>query len=252
MKRAHKAVLAGVLLFGASQSVSAASLLGIVGDKDSGALVTLGSGAASSSGAVNVGLGGGGGNVLDLNVGGGGSSSLANANVSSGRSGGGLLDVDAGLLNNNVRVDASVGGGSLANVGIGIGGNGGGNGPGPGPNPGPGNGQVINNANSGSGNGSNVQCAGVSASQIDKLIRSTRVDASWQRASNVAIERVVLCPDVKSWLSAQLKGSAFGSQLRSAVANDMLASASLSRTSYGADRVFAVVRSGAQLTLFVY
>lgn len=252
MKIASKAVLAGVLLFGATSSVFAGSLLGIVGDKDSGALVTLGSGGASGSGLVNVGLGGGGGNLVDANVGGTGAGSIAKANVSTG--GGSVLGANVGLLNNSVRVNATVGGGSLANVGVNIGG--GGNGPGNGGGAGPGQGGngpgVVGNSRSDSSSFGAAACVGTPVAQIDRLIRSTRVDASWQRASNVSIQPVAVCPDVRVWLARQLAGSSFGSNLQWALRNDVLASASLSRTSYGADRVFAVQRSGAQLTLFVY
>lgn len=252
MKIASKAVLAGVLLFGATSSVFAGSLLGIVGSKDSGALVTLGSGSASGSGVVNVGLGGGGGNLVDANVGGSGAGSVAKANVSTG--GGSVLGANVGLLNNSVRVDARVGGDSLANIGIGIGG--GGNGPGNGGGAGPGNGGggpgMVGNNRADPSNSGGAACIGTPVAQIDRLIRATRVDASWQRASNVAIQQVAVCPDVKAWLAQQLKGSSFGSNLQWALRNDALASASLSRTPHGADRVFAVQRSGAQLTLFVY
>ncbi|UXN75480.1 hypothetical protein N8D56_12475 [Devosia sp. A8/3-2] len=40
--------------------------------------------------------------------------------------------------------------------------------------------------------------------------------------------------------------------LQNAVMNDALISTSLSRASFGADRVFAVKRSGSQLTVYVY
>ena len=95
-------------------------------------------------------------------------------------------------------------------------------------------------------------CANGSANQVAQLIRSTQVDASWARASGVKVQRVDLCPEVKVWLAAQLQGSGLGNSLRAVVQSDALLSASLSRTSYGPDRVFAINERGGQLFVYVY
>lgn len=84
------------------------------------------------------------------------------------------------------------------------------------------------------------------------MIGSTRVDNTWRRASNVAIQPVQVCPDVRVWMTSQLSGSGLGPVLRDAVRSDDLISTSLSRSSYAADRVFAVKKSGSQLTVYVY
>jgi hypothetical protein len=95
-------------------------------------------------------------------------------------------------------------------------------------------------------------CAGQSPSQLVRLVQSTRVDASWARASNVQIQRVGVCPEIRVWLQGQLNGSGLGPVLHQAVMNDALISTSLGRASFNADRVFAVKRSGSQLTVYVY
>src|SRR5690606_33942953 len=123
---------------------------------------------------------------------------------------------DVDLLNNNVRVDANVGGGSGGiGVDVGIGGSNGDTGGGGGGEDDDGggtggggdddNGTVLPPRNTGSvGSGSGLSCAGVSVSELDRLIRATRIDASWQRASNVAVQRVQLCPNERAWLAAAL------------------------------------------------
>jgi hypothetical protein len=242
-------LLATALLAGSALPGQAQSLLGIVGGPDSGALVTLGSGDAGSSGAVNVGVGGG--SLVDANVGNG---SVASATV--GSSGGGL-GAEVGLLNDTARIGVGVGGDSLVDVDIGLGGGGNGPGanPGPGGNtPGAGNGNrsIFAGAGSGSGGAGGAGCAGISNKDLERLIQSTRIDGSWSRASNVAVQRVALCPEQRSWLASALPASSVGQQLQSAVASDDLLSASLSRTSYSPDRVLAVRRDGSQLTVFVY
>lgn len=260
MRKFLTVVLSCSLLAGtAVPSYSTGLLGGIIGDGDSGALVTLDSGAASDTGLVNVGLGGDGGNVLDVNV--GGDQGLANANVSSGGSNG-LLNTDIDLLGGAVNANVGVGGPNLVDVGIGIGNPGAPGNPGTPGNPGnagnPGNmgnpGRPGTPGFSGSvlANNGGAACSGQSANQISRLIRSTHVDASWTRASNVSIQRVDVCPDVKVWLASQLAGSGLGQMLQQAVSSDALISASLSRTSYGADDVFAVKHSGGQLIVYVY
>ena len=167
MKLLGIAYLSAALVAGASFPVQADSLLGILGSKDSGALVTLGSGDAGTSGLVNLGLGGDD-QVLDANVGDGG---LASARVGSG--GDSALDADVRLLNNNARVGVGIGGGGLLDVDIGIGGGDGGNpvpgnpgNPGSPGNPGtPGGGGIL--ASTG-GAGGNV-CAGLSVRELDRL-----------------------------------------------------------------------------------
>jgi|SRR5215217_7926851 len=280
MNKSVLSFLPFVLLGGVSLPVQADSLLGIIGDGDSGALVTLGSGDASNSGLVNAGVGGEN-QLLDVQV--GGETDVVNATVGSG--GGNLLDADVDLLNGTVGVDATVGGDSLANVGVNIGGNGGGSagggggtggngnggggsGGGSGGNGGGGDGSDGNGGGGGnggngggggggpilssSGNGNNAVCSGTSPREVERLIRNTSVGANWQGASNVQIRRVDLCPEVQTWLASALTSTGLGPSLRSAIQSDALLSASIGRSSYSVDRVFAVQNRGNQLTLFVY
>jgi len=254
MKLLRIACLSAALLAGASFPLQAQSLLGIVGDKDSGALVTLGSGAAGTSGAVNVGLGGGGGNVLDAKVGNG---SIGSANIASG--GGSALSADVGLLNNNATLGLDVGGDDLLDVDVGIGGGGGGNG---GSGGGGGGSNPVPGGNGGVGGGGGlfasagetgaVNCAGISGRELERLILATRIDGSWRRATNVNVRRVEVCPELRPSLAAALRQTGLSSSLRSAISSDALVAATLDRLPYSLDRVFAVRQSGRSLTVFVY
>lgn len=249
MKPLVSFLLSATLLAGSAIPAHSGSLLGLIGDKDSGALVTVGSGDAGSSGAVNIGVGGGGGNVLDANVGGG---SLANANVGSSSSSG--LNADIGLLNNTARVGVGVGGDSLVDLDVDIGGGGNGT-PGTPGTPGNNGGTriiAIPGGSSTSTTSAAARCVGISNSDLERLLQSTRIDGSWQRANGVNLQRVALCPEQRSFLARSLPNSSIGQQLRAAIASDALLSASLSRSSFDASRVLAVQRDGTQLTVFVY
>lgn len=254
MKRKLLSILPLVFIASVSAPAQAQNLLGIIGGSGEEALITIGSGDASNTGLVNVGLGGEN-QLLDAQV--GGSSNIASATVGSG--GGNLLDADVDLLNGAVGVGATVGGGSLANVGVTIGGGGGGGtvpgntgGNGAGNGNGNGNGRLPVLSASTNGGSSAPACAGASPRQVERLIQGTQIGGSWQRASNVEIQRVDLCPEMRTWLAAALNNSGLGSSLHSAVRGDSLLSASLDRSSYDASRVFAVHQRGNQLTVFVY
>jgi len=258
MTRHVLSLLPLVLLAGVPVPVQAQNLLGIIGGSGEEALITIGSGDASSSGVVNLGLGGDN-QVVDLNV--GGDSHVANAEVGSGR--GSALDANANLLGGAATVGATVGGSSLVNANVGllngaVGVNatvgGGGNGPGNGPNrPGVGGNNGAVPVFSANNNGDMpASCSGTSPREVQRLIESTQIGGSWQRASNVTINRVDLCPEMQTWLAAALTNSGLGNSLRSAISSDSLLSASLDRSSYNANRVFAVKQSGNKLTVFVY
>lgn len=265
MRKSVAALLTGVVFATTCIPVHAIDLLGGLG-LDS--VISVSSGPAESSSLVNAGLGGGGGNVLDLNV--GGSTPIATANVSTD---GGGLNVGANVLNDTATANLGVGGGNgLVTAGVGVGnknvldiniGIGTPGRPGtPGAPGAPGaagvNGTNANGINGINGtlntastNGRGVVCDGMPANQVSNLLQSTRFD-SWTRASGVKVQPVAVCGDVRAWLTSQLSGSNLGAALRQAVQSDALVSASLSRTSYGADRVLAVKQSGSQLVVFVY
>lgn len=251
MKRTVLSFLPLVFIASVSAPAQAQNLLGIIGGSGEEALITLGSGDASNSGLVNVGLGGES-QLLDAQIGGG--SDIANATVGSG--GSSLLDADVGLLNGAVGVGATVGGSSLANIGVSIGGGGV---PGNGGNPGNGggNGGGVGNGGgapvfSASNGGGAPVCVGTSPGDVQRLIQDTQIGGSWQRASNVEIRRVDMCPEMQTWLAAALTNSGLGNSLRSAINSDSLLSASIDRSSYNSNRVFAVQQRGNQLTVFVY
>lgn len=308
MKVFSSTLLSIALLSGVAMPVQAQNLLGIIGGEGERALVTIGSGDASSSGLINLGVGGD--NLVDVQV--GGQQPIAGATVGVG--GGSLVDANVNLLNGAANVDATVGGSSLVdanvnalngaanidatvggpnlvdvNIGVGGGGNGGGGnggggngggsggggngggGSGGGGNGGGGSGGDGGGGNGGGGNGGggggggglpvastggsssgSAACVGTSPRELERLIRNTRIDGSWQRASNVAIQRVSICPEVQTWLASALTSTGLGPNLQAAVSSDPLLNASISRSSYNASRVFAVNRSGNQLTVFVY
>lgn len=273
MKFGSNAVLACLLLSTAVVPASAQDLLGgIIGGDGDSSLITLSSGSASDSGLVNLGLGSDANNtsnVLDVGLG-SGSNSIVDANVSAGGTSG--LGVDVGLLNDGVTVDANVGGsgglvdvnvglggGSLIDVNVGGGGNGGGNGGGgnggnnTGNNNNNNNGVGVRLGGSGGGGGGFGCTGGESSDSVASLIGSTDSDASsWSSASNISVQKVQVCPEVQQLIAAQLANSNLGERLSNAVAADALISASLSRTVYDADRVFAVTRRGSKLTVYVY
>jgi hypothetical protein len=251
MKPVLTALLSAALLASAAVPVQSQSLLGgIIGRSGDDALVTVGSGKAGGSGLVNLGVGGD--DLVDLNVGDG---STASATIGRGRSGG--LGADVNLLNGTATAGLGVGGDNLIDLDVGIGnggsGTGGTGGTGSGGNGGNGGiggaGGVI--AGSGGGDGGFPICNGFSNAELQRLLQSTRIQG-WDRASGVNVQRVPLCPEQREWLAAQLPASSLGQQLRAAVSSDALISASLSRTSYGADRVLAVQRNGSQLTVYVF
>ena len=245
------AFLAGFLLVGAVIPAHA-QVDGIIGSPGEDSLVTVGSGPASSSGTVNVGVGGGDGNVVDANVG-GGSTGLAKATVGANRRTGSALDADVDLLNNSTRANVNIGGsGAGASVGIGSTGGAGGTAAAP-ATTGTGNStRAVTSAAVGSGGTAVPACMGDKTDRVVDLIQSTAIDGSWQQATGVEVEPVLLCPDARAWLAAQLASSQLGDALRAAVQADALISASLDRSHYGPEHVFAVDEHGDKLTVYVY
>lgn len=243
--------ITAALLVGIAAPVNAQGLLGgVLGGSSDNSAVTLSSGSASDSGLVNVGLGGD--SIADVNIG-GSSASVLDATVGSGGSSGGLVNVNAGVLGGTVRANVGVGRPNLLNVDIGLGGPGTLGMPGaPGAPGAPGNTRVIGGGLSASSSAAGTPCSGVPANQVANLINSTQMSSSWGRASGVKIQPIAVCADVRAWLKQQFGTSGAGLALQQAVQSDPLMSASLSRTSYSADRVLAVRQSGSQLTLFVY
>jgi len=278
MRRFPKRTLAILLAACSMTSVSFAEGLlgGIIGDGDSGALITIGSGEAGDSGLVNLGLGGGGGNVLDANIGGSnsGSGGLIDANVSLGGSAG-LVDVTAGvgnILDANVNVGGPNG---LIGVDIGIGGpgTGGPGGPGgpgtPGGPGGPGNPGgpggpggvppgfvVVRGGGGGGGSGAMIgstraACANTNTAQLLELFNSTKLQG-WNRADGIQLVPIKVCADIRQQLANYLAANGNYHSMVQAVASDPLIRAALSRTRYQPGHVLGVQRVGSQLTVFVF
>lgn len=248
-------------------------------------LLGLGSGSAGNDNLIDIGIGGDDGNVLDVNVGGGSlfggggsdSSSIASVSVGSGSSGGGGgLGVNANVLGGTATADVNLGGGGLgANVNVLGGGTGGGldininvrnpdiNIPGipgvpgvPGvPQPGVLNAAVNGQAGFAVGGFTGTPAPGCGAdvsNQVSGLIDGTSVDSSWQSASGVQVQRVEMCSAMREWVSNHLREHGHASILRPAVQADSLISASLARSPYGSEHVFAVKKQGSKLIVYVY
>jgi hypothetical protein len=289
--RNHSTLTSVVALFTAAlltTSVNAQLLDGVVGDGDSGAAVTIDSGEAGDSGAVNLGLGGGDGNVVDANVlpgGGGGDNNAVDANVSIGGSEG-ALDVDASVGGGAVDANVNVGGdGGGANVDVGIGGGGGstggggdgggstdgggnvggGTGGGGGDGTGGGGGNGGGGTGGGGGNGTGGgngggsaslgtgvnACAGVDPNQAVSLFEASAL-GNWARASNIEIVPIQLCPEARQQVANYLRSSGKYGALQNAVLSDQLISAALSRSSYDPSRVLGVDQNGSSLTVYVF
>lgn len=108
----------------------------------------------------------------------------------------------------------------------------------------------------GGGNTFVVTCAVDNARTLLEVAAQGKVTASeikaWQRAANVQVIPIALCPDAKA-IIAQLLGKSQKIQLlQRAVTMDNLIMASLGRTKYDAGDVVAVQRRSGQLVVYVY
>ena len=101
------------------------------------------------------------------------------------------------------------------------------------------------------GTGSGVGCTGFNPNQAWTLFERTSF-SGWNRASNIEIILVQLCPSDRQQLAQALRNQQKFNQLQYAVQSDALVAAALSRTSYGVNRVLGVDRSGSRLTVYVY
>lgn len=266
--------------------VHAQDLLGSLGDTlDS--VVSVNSGSASGDSLVSVGLGGSDGGSLDVRVGGGsdGGGSIARASVGSNGDSGGGLGVSANVLSGTATANANIGGSGgtnarvnllndTATVDVNLGG------PGrvldvnvnvgipdinlPG---GPGipgvprvrllnavvNGQQqVVGIGGGGGIAAAPNCGSDISGQVSSLMDGTSADSSWQSASGVQVQRVDMCPSMREWVAEQADLRGHGTILHPAVRADSLISASLSRSPYAAENVFAVRKVGGKLTIYVY
>lgn len=229
-----------------------ANLLGINIGGGSGvdAEVSIGGGSTGGGGSDG---GGSGNNLVDVDLL-GGDGNLADVNI-----GGGGVEADVNLLGDSL-LDASLIAdlGLDVDIGIGIGGGiGGGGGGGSGGTGGGGVGGDSGSGNVTSGSGNFlVACSLQDGRRVLTLAAQTSVTpgaiASWQRSANVRIVPVKLCTATRSQVAQLLRSSEKVMVLRSAVDRDSLISASLDRTPYRSSNVFAVDRSGEQLTVYVF
>ncbi|MDP1730321.1 MAG: hypothetical protein Q8L54_03905 [Devosia sp.] len=221
MINVNKTALFGIVLAGVlATPASAASLLGGLLEGNADGAVT--DGGAGTGGAVNVGLAAGSDQPLSLNLG-GDSTGGAFASVGTGGVDGGL-DLGTDLLGLDLDLDGTPGAdGSrlLASLAA-----------------------------------ADASCAGTDGRQVLQLAASVRYDAqtlaAWRRAANVQVVPIRLCPAVRKQVAAILARSGVISNLQAAVASDALITASLNRTRYDVSDVFAVTRTGSQLTVYVF
>lgn len=96
-----------------------------------------------------------------------------------------------------------------------------------------------------------LACMGPDAARLLQIAQQSAPVEQWQRASNVRIVRIDVCPEARNKLLSAMRSSGLGSILWSAAARDTLIAASLSRTSYGAENVLAVQQTGNELTVYV-
>lgn len=101
-----------------------------------------------------------------------------------------------------------------------------------------------------------VTCAVDNAKSLLQIAANGKVTASeikaWQRAANVQVIPIKLCPQAKAQIAKLLARSQKIQLLRRAVTGDDLIMASLGRTSYNANDVVAVQRKSGQLVVYVY
>jgi hypothetical protein len=210
-----------------------------------GNLVSVGSGAAGNDSLVNIGLGSNGnspGSLADINLG-SGTDPLGNVNVTTGGNG--------QLLGSNLTAGIDLGGLGLDLTIPGIddllgGGGGGGNGG----NGGNDDGRVRVGSID---NSFTVNCSVNDGRQALQLASQTKFQpTSWGRAANVQIVPIKLCPQARLQVAQIFNASSKILLLQSAAAQDALIVASLNRTRYDVNDVFAVQASGGSLTVYVY
>ena len=118
------------------------------------------------------------------------------------------------------------------------------------------NNPVLVGSLGGGGGTFTVTCAVNNAKTLLQVAANGKVTAAevkaWQRAANVQIIPVELCPQAKSQIAKLFARSKKILLLQRAVTTDNLIMASLSRTRYDAKDVAAVQRRGGQLVVYVY
>ncbi|UYQ71106.1 hypothetical protein OF122_13720 [Pelagibacterium flavum] len=76
--------------------------------------------------------------------------------------------------------------------------------------------------------------------------------SGWENASNIQIQALRVCPDIREYMANYFAASGKYSQLQGLVRSDPLVAASLSRSNYDAGRVLGVTRQSSSLTVFVF
>lgn len=257
--QAHAQLLGGLLdtvdnvVDGVGGTVS-----GLTGGGGGGSLVTANNGPAGDDGLVNLGVGDGGtgsGNLLGLNIG----SNTAKAGV---RRNGGSVDANLNLLggNDNLLLAGLDLGGLGLNLGLGLGsdGTGGPGGPGaPGGPGGPGGGSgSFGSSAAGLAALGQTRCSLEQGRQILQVAADRRFSSAvargWQRAANVKVVPMRLCPSARRQIAQILSQSPKIRQLWAAVAQDALITTSLSRGRHDVTDVFAVTNVNSELTVYVF
>lgn len=251
-----------------SQAQLVGDLLGSLGIGDGGgggdSPVTVSSGTASDSGAVNAGVGSGPsdpGNLADVNT---GSNNLLRLNLRSGSNGGtgGTLNLLGGTGTGDLNLLGGGDGGpltggiNLAGLGINFGTSGGTGGGGGNGNGGPGFGGSGSSAAVAIAALNGANCSANEGRQVLEFAAQAKFSASiarqWNRYSNVEIVPVRICNTARRQVAQILSQSGKVNALQQSVAMDPLISASLQRSRKDAGDVFAVDASGGGLKVYVY
>lgn len=230
---------------------SAQSLLGIIGDGDSGALITLETDNAGTSGLVNLGLGGSEGAVT-ANI--GANEPAVSAQVLGS---GGVVDAQVDL--GDAGASVNIGGPNVLDVDLdlpdgGSGGNGGSGGDGTNGSNGT-NGGLFSifsrNTTASSPAPAAVACEGYSTNQLVELFSKTRL-SGWNRAHGIQLIPIRVCADLRRQVASFLASNGTYQRLQGAVAQDPLINAALSRTQYRQGNVLGVYRQGTTLMVYVF
>ena len=242
----NKAIIASAL-FAACCSVapaqaqllggSGSGLLGTVTDTV-GSVVSVESGPSSSDSLVNVGIGNGGGDSGNI------------LGVETGRGLSGVADIQIGNRNGGIQAGVDV-------VGLDIDVDLFGRSPGTPGVPGRNTTVVLGGGGGSGGAGVGVRLAGTCSVEQGRQLLQMAAKAkvapqTWRRAANVQIVPVKLCDATRREVAKVLGASGKVNQLQGAVSYDPLISASLERTRYRSDDVFAVASANGNLTVYVY
>lgn len=259
----------------AAQNLLGGGLFGSNG----GNIADVDSGRAGNSALVNAGLGSDSNapdNVADVRLGtgsnggllglfGGNNGTTANVAITGGNGQGGLLnnggvlgtglldgDDDGGVAGSGILGSNMTAGLDLRGLGLNVGASGsnGSNGGNGGNGIGGNDGRMLVGSTDGA---FQVNCSVNDGRQVLQLASQAKLNPNaWTSAANVQVVPVKLCAQARAQVAQIFAASGKIQQLQRAAAGDALITASLNRTRYDANDVFAVQATGGRLMVYVY